>query len=78
MTISSVVELLVFFACLLAGPIVVGRVFRKRTSVAGTTHAGQSGMPPVFWGIPAGLITAIAVLLIIDPPTVYATDFELI
>jgi hypothetical protein len=78
MTVSSFVEPLVLMACLLAGPIVVGRVFRKRTSVAGTVHVGQSGMSPVFWGIPAGLITAITLLLVIDPSTVYATNFELI
>ncbi|MBY0564768.1 MAG: PH domain-containing protein [Hyphomonadaceae bacterium] len=78
MAISSFVEPIVFAASLLAGPIVVGRVFRKRTSVAGTVHAGQSGMSPIFWGIPAGLVTAITVLLIIDPPAVYETNSELV
>lgn len=78
MTVSSFVEPLVLIACLVAGPLVVGRIFRKRTSVAGTAHAGQSGMSPMFWGIPVGLITAITLLLVIGPPTVYPTNFDLI
>lgn len=78
MTISDFVDPLVFFACVLAGPIVVGRVFRKRTRVSGDVHAGQAGMPPLFWGIPAGLTAAIAILLLIHPPPAFATQLALI
>lgn len=69
----SFVEAIVFLVCLVAGPFIVARCFPRRVGVTGTPAHGQSGMAPLFWGIPAGMFLAAAILMPFAPSTVFSS-----
>lgn len=64
--------LLALFGGLIAGPIVVARLWPDRGRVTGDATSGECGSSPIFWGVPLGLSVFVAVIaaLILAGPEV--------
>lgn len=67
---GNLILMLAFMVGLIAGPIVVARLFPTRSTIQGNVIAGQSGVSTVFWGASLGLAVGylvLALLIISDP-----------